>query len=108
MSGNPMIEQICVMGSGLRAPVAVVVLSQSGKNSTVDEAERSLGDTLESVNQVLESHEKLARVVIVDDEWTIENELLTPTMKIKRDLVEAKYQRLISIDSGSKVQWESQ
>jgi long-chain acyl-CoA synthetase len=108
MSGNPMIEQICVMGSGLRAPVAVVVLSQSGKNSTVDEIERSLGETLGSVNRVLESHEKLARVVIVDDEWTIENELLTPTMKIKRDLVEAKYQRLIGIETGSKVQWESQ
>ncbi len=108
MSGNPMIEQIYVMGSGLRAPVAVVVLSQSGKNATVGEIERSLGETLESVNQVLESHEKLARVVIVDDEWTIESELLTPTMKIKRDLVEAKYQRLIGIETRSKVQWESQ
>jgi len=108
MSANPMIEQICVMGSGLRAPVAVVVLSDSGRGSEIAETERSLGETLESVNQVLESHEKLARVVIVDDEWTIENELLTPTMKIKRDLVEAKYQQLIGIETRSKVQWESQ
>jgi len=107
MSGNPLIEQICVMGSGLRAPVAVVVLSQSGKNSAVDETERSLSASLDSVNQTLESHEKLARVVIVNDEWTIENDLLTPTMKIKRNLVEAKYQKLISDDTSRTVQWES-
>ncbi len=108
MSGNPMIEQICVMGSGLRAPVAVVVLSQSGKNSAVEETERSLSETLDAVNQTLESHEKLARVVIANDEWTIENELLTPTMKIKRNMVEAKYQKLISDDTSCAVQWESQ
>jgi long-subunit acyl-CoA synthetase (AMP-forming) len=107
MSGNPMIEQICVMGSGLRAPVAVVVLSQSGKNAASDETGRSLVATLDSVNQTLESHERLARVVIVNDEWTIENELLTPTMKIKRNLVEAKYQQLISNDTANKIQWES-
>jgi long-chain acyl-CoA synthetase len=108
MSGNAMIEQICVMGSGLRAPVAVIVLSQSGNNATREEAEKSLGDTLGSVNEALESHERLARVVVVNDEWTIENDLLTPTMKIKRNRVEAKYQRLISDDTQSNVQWEGQ
>lgn len=107
MSGNPMIEQICVMGSGLRAPVAVVVLSQSGKKSADTAVERSLNETLKSVNQTLESHEKLARVVIVNDEWTIENELLTPTMKIKRDFLESKYQSLISNNICGEIQWES-
>ena len=31
LSGNPLLEQICVMGSGLPAPVAVVVLSEAAK-----------------------------------------------------------------------------
>jgi long-subunit acyl-CoA synthetase (AMP-forming) len=104
MSGNLMIEQICVMGSGLPAPVAVVGLSESGKSATNDHVVKSLTQTLRSVNQELESHEKLARVIIVNDEWTVENELLTPTLKIKRDLVEARYQQLISKEHSGKVQ----
>jgi len=106
MSGNPFIEQICVMGSGLRAPVAVVVLSQSAGGAAPEEIEKSLSSTLDDVNHTLESHEKLARIVIVNDEWTIENDLLTPTMKIKRGLLEEKYQQLISRDQTGKIQWE--
>jgi long-chain acyl-CoA synthetase len=106
MSGNPLVEQVCVMGSGLRAPVAVVVLSPSARSAAKTVIEQSLSDTLNAVNQTLEAHEKLDRVVLVTDEWTIENELLTPTMKIKRDLLEAKYERLISGSHSSNVQWE--
>jgi len=94
------------MGSGLRAPVAVVVLSPSARSVAKTVIEQSLSDTLIAVNQTLEAHEKLDRVVIVIDEWTIENELLTPTMKIKRDLLEAKYERLISGSHAGNVQWE--
>ena len=107
MSENPMIEQICVMGSGLRAPLAVVVLSQAARSEAKDIVETSLTATLNSVNQTLEAHEKLDRVVVVNDEWTIDNDLLTPTMKIKRDLLEAKYKQLIADDHTGDVQWES-
>jgi long-subunit acyl-CoA synthetase (AMP-forming) len=31
-------------------------------------------------------------VVIVKEDWNIENECLTPTMKIKRPSIEKKYQ----------------
>ena len=37
---------------------------------------------------------------------TIGNDLLTPTMKIKRDLLEARYERLIGDDHAGDVQWE--
>jgi long-subunit acyl-CoA synthetase (AMP-forming) len=30
-------------------------------------------------------------VILLDDSWTVENDMLTPTMKIKRREVEAKY-----------------
>jgi long-subunit acyl-CoA synthetase (AMP-forming) len=107
LSGDPMLEQICVMGSGLRAPVAVAVLSQSAKSASNHDIEESIAAMLDAVNQTLESHEKIDRVVLVNDEWTIENELLTPTMKIKRDQLEEKYRTLISDDFPGKVQWEN-
>lgn len=106
LSVNPNFEQICVMGSGLPAPVAVVVLSPSAKTLPRERVEESLVDTLNSVNEQLESHERLGAIFVARDEWTIENELLTPTLKLKRDRLEEKYQALISRPADSTIVWE--
>jgi len=107
LSGSALLEQICVMGAGLPAPVAVVVLSESALRLAKDDVEASLKATLSEVNRGLESHERLARLVIVSDEWTTENGLLTPTLKVKRDVLEAKYAELISAEYNAPVVWES-
>jgi len=46
---------------------------------------------LKTVNATLEDHEQLDYVVVVKDQWTMENGFLTPTMKIKRNVVEERY-----------------
>ena len=104
LAGNPVIEQVCVMGAGLRAPVAVVVPSNAATDAPRDDIDSSLHDTLHAVNGMLESHEKLSTIFVVNDPWTIENELLTPTMKIKRDKLEARYAELIRQD-GESIVW---
>ena len=63
----------------------------------------SLETTLREVNGMLESHERLSTIYVVEDPWTIENGLLTPTMKIKRDQLEARYDELIRQDGGTIV-----
>ena len=103
LAANPLIEQVCVMGSGLRAPVAVVVPSANAMSMPRNDFESSLGETLRSVNETLESHEQLATIHVVEDPWTIENELLTPTMKIKRDQLEARYKDMIRNEGGTIV-----
>jgi len=105
LGGNPLIEQVCVMGTGLRAPVAVIVPSVSADGESEQVIRSSLMATLESVNALLESHEKLSHIVLVDEPWTIENELLTPTMKIKRDLLEEKYAKAIAELGENPVVW---
>ena len=107
LSGNPLLEQICVMGTGLKAPVAVVVLSESAKRMDKADIRSSLDATLKQVNQGLETHERMAHMIIVDDEWTIENDLLTPTLKVKRDKLEAKYEDLIRRPLTERIVWES-
>jgi len=104
---NNIIEQVCVMGSGLPQPVAAVVLAEelSGGLSN-SEIEQSLADTLIHVNARLEGHEKLDRVIVTKEQWSIENGLLTPTLKIKRSELEDKYQETISIESKDKVVWQ--
>jgi len=105
LAGNPLIEQVCVMGAGLRAPVAVVILSAA--EASREAIDSSLETTLREVNDMLESHERLSTIFVVEDPWTIENGLLTPTMKIKRDKVEARYDELIRQDGGTIVWCET-
>ena len=107
MLQNQLIEQICVMGSGLPKPMAVLVLSpETSVGIERADIETSLSKTLHIVNKKLEKHEQLGGVCIAKESWSVENGLLTPTMKIKRDLLEAKYQALIEHESGVKIVWE--
>jgi long-subunit acyl-CoA synthetase (AMP-forming) len=108
LSGNPFLEQICVMGSGLPAPVVVVVLAEAAQHLPRKNVEASLKATLTDVNRHLESHERLSHIIIVNDEWTTENGLLTPTLKVKRDILESKYQSLISQQFARQVAWENE
>ena len=48
-----------------------------------------MAELLRVTNDSLASHERLARLVITAEPWTIENGCLTPTMKIKRSRLEA-------------------
>jgi long-chain acyl-CoA synthetase len=89
---NNYIEQVCVMGSGLPQPIALIVLSADGRNRDRDHLRQGLLETLEQVNPELEKHERLHNLVVLKDDWTIENGLLTPTLKIKRNPIESKYQ----------------
>mgnify|MGYP000161393136 CR=1 FL=1 len=104
---NTIIEQVCVMGSGLPQPVAAVVLTEGTSSGlTVAQVQESLDDTLILVNERLEGHEKLDRIIVAKEQWTIENGLLTPTLKIKRSELEDKYKDAISIETNDKVVWQ--
>lgn len=103
---NNLIEQVCVMGSGLPQPVAVVLVSaETSIGLSKEQIEQSLAQTLASTNTRLEGHEKLDRIIVTSDEWTIENGLLTPTLKIKRTELEQHYAEAIAIPSRDKVTW---
>jgi long-chain acyl-CoA synthetase len=92
ISKNHFIEQICVVGSSLPQPIGLVVLSIDGRAKEKDYIKQSLAKTLEIINPELEKHERIHKLVVLQEEWTIENGLLTPTMKIKRNPIEDKYQ----------------
>ena len=92
LSANKNIEQVCVVGTQLPQPIAIVVLSERGKNKTKADLISSLETTMEVVNPKLDGHEKIHNFIVVKEDWTVENKLLTPTMKIKRNAIEKLYQ----------------
>ncbi|HEV2400331.1 MAG TPA: long-chain fatty acid--CoA ligase [Candidatus Sulfotelmatobacter sp.] len=50
---------------------------------------------VEEINQNLARFEKLKRVIIVPDEFTPENGVMTPTLKLKRRVIEERYKKQI-------------
>ena len=88
---NPVLEQVCVVGAGLPQPIVLVVLSDIGKNMDRQDVIDSLETTLKRVNPSFKSYEALTKAIVVKEMWSVENNMLTPTMKIKRNMVEKHY-----------------
>lgn len=85
------VGQVCVIGSGLPAAMVLCTLAEQARNVEKPLIKHELNALLEEVNSTLEHHEQLARVIICKEEWTIQNGLLTPTLKIKRKNIDAQY-----------------
>lgn len=105
---NSDIENTCVVGTGIPQPMALVVISETGKEKSKEEIAESLLASMTAVNLLLEHHEKLEKVVVMKETWSIENGLLTPTLKVKRNQVEKIHQQFYPLwfDKKEKVIWE--
>jgi long-subunit acyl-CoA synthetase (AMP-forming) len=90
------IEQTLVCGAGMPQPFGLVVLAEQARARISDAAARrdlarSLEEHLVRTNAALDDHERLHALVVVDEPWTIEEGLLTPTLKVKRSAIETRY-----------------
>ncbi|HEX4855294.1 MAG TPA: AMP-binding protein [Limnobacter sp.] len=97
LNGHELIEAVCVTGPSFEQPFALVMLPlEEHKKLEAEPAEAArveneMTELLNQVNSQLEAHEKLSCIVVVKDLWTMENGFLTPTMKIKRNVIEQHY-----------------
>ena len=98
LTDDNLIEQACVVGMGIPQPIGLIVLSALAKNDTKDADVAYLDQMRKRLNTQLEAHEKLEKLVILPEAWTVENGLMTPTMKVKRNEVE-------KIHEGSYKDW---
>ncbi|WP_422133206.1 AMP-binding protein [Endozoicomonas sp. ALD040] len=104
---NPDIEQVCVMGIGRKQPIAMIVLGE-GASKDRDQQKEQLVSTMTSVNNELEAHEKLDHIIVAKTTWSIENEMLTPTLKLKRDELEKEYGHFLTLKHDSEVIFEEE
>ena len=92
LSKNPAIETICVVGTGIPQPIALITLSELGLRQSKDQLSESLIASLNEVNPKFEKHEKMEKVVIMKEAWTIDNGLITPSLKVRRNAIEKLHQ----------------
>ena len=84
-------DQICVVGLGVPQPLMLVNISDIGKKLKEEELINKLIEKLESVNSELFNYKRVSTIIICKDNWTPQNGILTPTMKIKRGNVDKTY-----------------
>lgn len=84
------VEMMCLIGLGLPFPILLVV-PHDFPNFDRKRYEKTTEKVIAKMNSELESHEQIKGVLMINDPWSIENGILTPTLKIKRHVLEQKY-----------------
>jgi len=88
---NEYIEQICIVGLGIPQPIALVNLSEIGQAADKAEVTASFNEMLETINPTMESYNRVKKIIIMSELWSVENDILTPTLKIKRNVLDRLY-----------------
>lgn len=111
-NANPLIEMTMVSGVGQVAAYAMVVLAETVRPTVGDLAvrtriEKELTVLLKTINDGLADYERLQMIVIAPEPWSIENGLLTPTMKIRRNRIESSIEAKVQAwyANKGKVLW---
>jgi long-chain acyl-CoA synthetase len=103
---EPEIEQAMIVGDkqpyliGLIVPNADVAKDWAKANGKPDDLaalvqdpdfKRYMDDAVERVNKTLSAAERVRRFALIADAFTIDNKMLTPSMKIRRHVISATY-----------------
>ncbi len=90
-SDNDFIEQVCVAGLGIPQPVALICLSEIGLKADKAKVTENLQSEIKRINSQLHNHERISTIVVANEPWSPENQLLTPTLKIRRGAINETY-----------------
>ena len=114
LGAHEAVEACVVTGANLGQPLGIVMLGAEAAGQAADagyrsKLEASLQQHLKQINVGLDPHEQLQCIVVVTTPWTVDNDLITPTFKVKRNRIEdvyaANYERWEN--SGKKVIWHN-
>jgi long-chain acyl-CoA synthetase len=114
LGAHEAVEACVVTGANLGQPLGIVMLgaeaaAQAGDAGYRSKLESTLQQHLKQINTGLDPHEQLQCIVVVTTPWTVDNDLITPTFKVKRNRIEdvyaANYERWEN--SGKKVIWHN-
>jgi long-chain acyl-CoA synthetase len=117
---EPLFEQACVIGEGRPYLTAIISLnlhwwnefaSKRGLDPQVPNSRDGMDMALRRIGELLfdfPAHAQIRGLHLVLEPWTVENGLLTPTLKVKRQAIEGKYRKEIDLLYGHSRQAREQ
>ena len=90
LTNSPAIDQCMVYGDGKNYLVALIV-----PNKDFEEQKEKINEIVGEINKNLTLSEKIKKFYLINESFSIENGLLTPTMKVKRNKVIARYKNIL-------------
>lgn len=84
LAKNEFVEQVCVVGLGIPQPIALYNLSEIGQKTDKAVVEQSIIESIAALNETRAKYEHISTAIIQSEAWTMDNEFLTPTLKVKR------------------------
>ena len=80
LNKSDLIEQSLVYGDNKPYLVSLIVLSEKNKDITKEQIQQEVDETNKNLSKI----EKIKKFIIIKDQFTIENNMMTPTLKLKR------------------------
>ena len=106
------VNQVVVVGAGRKYPAALIVPDWEALKSSLQIADEPVADThyqlseqasairivqkdVTAITAHLEDYERVRRVALLSEEFSINSGELTPTLKVKRNVIDERYGKLI-------------
>ena len=87
LNKSNLIEQSLIYGDNKPYLVSLIVLNHESKDVTEEQIQKEI----DKINKNLSKIEKIKKFIIIKDQFTIENNMMTPTLKLKRYKIIKKY-----------------
>ena len=91
LNKSEFIEQSLVYGDGKPYLISLIVLNSENKKLN----EEKIQEEIEKINKSLSKIEKIKKFIIIKEQFTIENGMMTPTLKLKRYKIIKMYEKEI-------------
>ncbi len=88
---HPHTEQLCLLGRGYSKTVMVCVPSALAQQEEREQLSAALREHAGVVNETADKHARIGAVIISTEAWSIDNGMLTPTLKIRREQIEQRF-----------------
>ena len=108
LKASPIISQVCMVGDGKKYLSALITLSE-GKMEEIKKLNKSqmgltlnnpelineVGTYVETLNNQLANYERIKKFTILSREFSVADGEMTPTLKMKRSVIESRFKDVI-------------